>query len=46
MVLAVPSAVVQDQINYLLNPEHPDFDQILISKPKPYRLDRRLFDES
>ncbi|HMP16906.1 MAG TPA: RES family NAD+ phosphorylase [Gemmatales bacterium] len=46
VVLAVPSAVVQDQINYLLNPEHPDFDQILISKPKPYRLDRRLFDES
>lgn len=44
VVLAVPSAVVHDQMNYLLNPEHPRFGEITISKPKPYRLDRRLFE--
>jgi RES domain-containing protein len=41
-ILKVPSAVVVQEWNYLLNPRHPDFDKILFSKPQPYTFDRRL----
>ncbi len=43
VVLAVPSAVVPRQINYLLNPSHPDFGYSLV-EDQPYLLDVRLFD--
>ena len=42
-VLRVPSAVIDEEWNYLLNPEHPDFAQISIGQPKPFRFDARLF---
>jgi len=41
-VLAVPSVLVRSEINYLLNPAHPDFDKIKISPPEPFSLDPRL----
>ena len=41
-VLAVPSAVIPTDLNYLLNPEHPDFRSIEIGLPRPFRLDFRL----
>ncbi|MDB0056761.1 RES family NAD+ phosphorylase [Akkermansiaceae bacterium] len=41
-VLAVPSAVTQSEVNYLLNPEHPDFSKIKIGKAVPFQLDPRL----
>jgi RES domain-containing protein len=41
-VLAVPSAIVPQELNYLLNPEHPDFRSIEIGLPRPFRLDLRL----
>ena len=40
--LAVPSTIVPLESNYLLNPQHPDFDQIKIGKPQPFALDSRL----
>jgi RES domain-containing protein len=40
-VLSVPSAIT-GETNYLLNPHHPDFTQIVISDPRPYALDPRL----
>lgn len=43
--LAVPSVVVPRQINYLLNPEHPDFvSSIKIIGDDSFALDVRLFD--
>jgi len=33
---------VRSEINYLLNPAHPDFDKIKISPPEPFSLDPRL----
>lgn len=45
VILAVPSVVVPRQINYLLNPSHPDFAYRLI-EDQPYLLDVRLFDIS
>lgn len=42
-VLKVPSAIVQDEYNYLLNPKHKDFNKIKIKNSKPFQFDKRLF---
>lgn len=41
-VLEVPSAVTNEEHNYLLNPSHPDFKVITIEEPMPFRIDPRL----
>jgi RES domain-containing protein len=41
-VLAVPSAIVPRESNYLLNPLHPGFKRITISKPSTVETDLRL----
>jgi RES domain-containing protein len=42
VVLEVPSVVIPDERNYLLNIRHPDFPKPAIGKPQPFRFDRRL----
>jgi RES domain-containing protein len=42
-LMKVPSAVVQGDFNYLINPRHSDFNQISIAKVAHFRFDRRLF---
>lgn len=41
-VLKVPSAVIETESNYLLNPQHSDFPKISIADPTPFSLDLRL----
>jgi len=41
-VLAVPSAVIPTESNYLLNPQHPSFARIEIGKPQDFVTDLRL----
>ena len=41
-VLAVPSAVVPSETNYLLNPRHRVFARIRIRKPETFSTDLRL----
>jgi len=41
-VLAVPSAVVPAELNYVVNPAHPDASRIAIGDPEPFTLDPRL----
>ncbi|HEX6179063.1 MAG TPA: RES family NAD+ phosphorylase [Thermoanaerobaculia bacterium] len=41
-VLQVPSAIIDTESNYLLNPLHPDFAGIEIADPTPFTLDVRL----
>lgn len=41
-VLAVPSAVIPVEFNYLINPKHPDFTRITWASPQPFQLDARL----
>jgi RES domain-containing protein len=41
-VLRVPSAVIEKESNYLLNPAHADFKRVAIGKPEPFDLDLRL----
>jgi RES domain-containing protein len=42
VVLKVPSVVVPEEHNNLLNPKHPDFEKITIGTPVKYRIDPRL----
>jgi len=41
-VLAVPSVLVPQEKNYMLNPAHPDFARIEILPAVPFALDARL----
>src|SRR5262245_27860876 len=41
-VLGVPSAIIEAETNFLLNPRHPDFAAIAIGRPEPFEIDRRL----
>lgn len=42
-VLAVPSVVVPQEENYLLNPEHKDFIRIVRHVAVPFQFDPRLW---
>jgi RES domain-containing protein len=42
-VLAVPSAVIPEEQNYLLNPAHRDFKRIRVQKPMPFQFDPRMW---
>ena len=41
-ILAVPSALIPEEENYLLNPLHPDFRKITIHPSEPFFFDPRL----
>ena len=45
VALAVPSVIVPEERNYLLNPAHPQFSELNIEAPQPFRFDARLADE-
>ena len=42
-ILAVPSAVIPEERNYLLNPAHRHFKRIRIRKPIAFRFDPRMW---
>lgn len=42
LVLRVPSVVVPQEVNYLLNPVHPDFEIINIGRAEQFVFDARL----
>jgi RES domain-containing protein len=42
VALAVPSVLSRSEMNFLLNPRHPDFKRIKISQPVEHRFDSRL----
>jgi RES domain-containing protein len=43
LVLKVPSVVVHGDFNYLLNPKHPQFNDVKIKSIDPFNFDKRLF---
>ena len=43
LILKVPSAVIQEEFNYLANPMHADFKKIKLTKTKSFWPDERLF---
>lgn len=42
VILRVPSSIVPDEYNYLINPSHPDFAHIEIGTPEELSIDSRL----
>ncbi len=44
LILKVPSAVVQGEYNYLINPRHKKFKAVKIVKTEPFEFDKRLFE--
>jgi RES domain-containing protein len=42
-VLAVPSVIVPEERNFLLNPAHPDFAALRVGRPRPFSFDPRLW---
>jgi RES domain-containing protein len=42
LVLAVPSAIIRGEWNYLINPAHPEFSTLAKSNPEPFMYDNRL----
>lgn len=44
LAIKVPSAAVQGEYNYIINPRHPEAAKMRVKKVRPYRFDKRLFD--
>lgn len=42
VVLAVPSALVPLEMNFLINPQHPDFDKLDMGDAQAFQYDPRL----
>lgn len=42
VVLQVPSAMVPNEQNFILNPEHADFERVKIGQASPFQFDPRL----
>jgi len=43
VILAVPSVIIPNELNYLINPKHRDFAKLKIEKPTDFAFDHRLF---
>lgn len=43
LVFVVPSVIVPQEANYVLNVRHPQFARLRISKPEPFSFDSRLW---
>ena len=46
VILEVPSAIIKEESNFLLNPLHPEFNKIKIGKAKKFDFDHRLIKKS
>jgi len=44
LLLRVPSVVIPEEHNYLLNPQHPGFGEVGIGEATPFSFDPRLLD--
>lgn len=45
-VLRVPSAVIPEEFNFLINSSHKDFRKLRIGRPRRFRFDARLRERS
>jgi RES domain-containing protein len=45
-VLLVPSALAVNEHNWLINPRHPEYQQIVLHPPEPLRYDPRMLGRS
>jgi len=45
LILRVPSAIIPAAANFLINPSHPEFRQVVISRPERFAFDPRLLSQ-
>jgi len=43
LALQMPSALMEEECNYLLNPAHPTFSKVKIISERPINIDERLY---
>jgi RES domain-containing protein len=43
LAIRVPSVIIPDECNIIINPAHPDISQIEVVKKQPITIDQRLF---
>jgi RES domain-containing protein len=43
LALSVPSVVVPQERNYLLNPAHPEFARVAVGRREPFSFDPRMW---
>ena len=43
LLLKVPSVIIPEEYNMIINPVHPDFKKVKIIKAAPFQFDARLF---
>ncbi len=41
-ILQVPSSIISEEVNYLINPNHKDFEKIKVIKNQPFVFDKRI----
>lgn len=44
LLMKVPSALISDSYNYLINPQHPDMKNVKALEPRPILFDKRLME--
>ncbi len=44
-ILKIPSTVIREEHNFLINPAHPDFSAIEIGEPQRFEFDERLIEK-
>jgi len=42
-ILKIPSAIVNEEFNFMINPLHSEFKKIKVVKARPFYFDERLF---
>ncbi len=42
LIFQVPSAIIPEEFNYILNPLHPDFSKVIIENISAFQLDNRI----
>jgi RES domain-containing protein len=42
LILRVPSALIPDASNFLINPSHPGFSAVMVGRPERFAFDPRL----
>jgi RES domain-containing protein len=43
LAIRVPSVIISEEFNVLLNPHHGEYESVIWSEPRAFRFDPRLF---
>jgi hypothetical protein len=42
LIYGIPSAIIEEEMNYIINPNHPDISRIRILETRDYAFDLRV----